>query len=274
MRTSLTSLVVLLATATAGGGITAELSPSDDAGDAWGYRHARLVIDNDSDDAFAAVSIHWRRGGPRLIYRAPIGPGRRHELRVALPAMNIRQTYDVSLLREDDWDAPPAVVVKTTINWPIEQVSADAFAVPSVRSELEYDAPQWSAQLRRNVMAASIIAAVVLAGIALLPGLMLRLITGVLVLSVSVTAMAWLVHSEGVVDELVLADEGLAVISSRRTVEWSSRNARLAPMYFRVDQMPAETMVVHPRLGVRMRIGAGQVRVLRLAPPVGGGNTE
>ena len=250
------------------------MSPSDDVGDAWPYRRAQLVIDNDSDDAFAAVSIRWRGGGPRLIYPAPIGPGARHELHVALPATVIRQTYDVSLLREDDWDARPAAVVVTTINWPPQQVNADAFVTPSDRDELEYDAPQWSAQLRRNVMAASVIVAVVLAGIALLPGPRLRLITAVLAGSVSVGAMAWLVHSQDVVDELVLADDGLAVISSRRTVEWFSQNARLTPMYFRLHQMPAETMVVHPRLGVRMRIGAGQVRVLRRPRPTGGSNTK
>lgn len=270
-------LLLLYAAPSAAGEITASLEPAQTRDPAvYPYRAAVLTIHNKTGRAFRAVRLRWRRGGgPAVVVAATLPPQTKQTVRVFLPAAAAEQTYAVELLSEDRHHSEAAARVEADISWPIAAVTDEAFVDPYPCDRYESAAQPWTALVRARALLVAVLAALAIAATLLAPRGAPRLVL-MLLLAAGATAAVWavglpqdLVTETHLPLEAATSADRLTVVSTRRTVLWTSADTHLAPIYYNPLQMAAETMVLHHRTGASVRIRPGRVRLFRSRPGAG-----
>jgi hypothetical protein len=252
-------------------GLSAELSPAQptatltpaDAIDARSpYRPAVLSVDNDSPAAVSEIRLRWQQGGPTFIHPVTIAPRATATVPVDLPAIAVRQRYEVRLLPSPA-DQP---VVAADIVWPEAWVNAEAFLSPSDFEQFEGLSSAWPARLRRQVFLVTLVAMSLVTGAFLIRHRPARRIALVAILAAATSAAIWLAMAARIVTERLSDDGRHIAIVSHRTVSWSVPRADLAPVYAVKSQIVEDSMLVAPNR-ISLTVRPGEIRLLRRQTP-------
>jgi hypothetical protein len=237
---------------------TATLTPADTVETGATYRPAVLSIHNDSAAAVSEIRLRWQQGGPTFVHPVTIAPYATATVPVALPAMAIRQRYDVDLLpAEAD---PPAI--SADIVWPEAWVNAETFISPSDFEQFNRFSSVWPLAMRRRVFLAALVATALIAGAIMVRHRPARRIALAAVLAGATWAAIWLVMTAPVVTQRLSNDGQHIAVISRRTVSWSAPRADLVPVYAAKSQIVEDTMLVAPD-HVTLTVRPGEIRLLR-----------
>ncbi len=271
------STVILFAT----GGATAEITASLEivAGQvvAGGpYRRAELTFTNSAATATETVLLKPAGVGLTVRYDLTVPPGATGRQIVFLPAISPAQEYALTAL-----DASGEVIARTSasITWPVELVTADAFIEDAFRSWTD-DPARWTAKSRWNYLLVLAMFVVAAAATLLIRRPMLR-IGAVVVFAAVVTALIVYVfippgHETVQVHRYFLTLHGgvsgfqrdsFAVLSARRTTEWSRKISRWSyPVYPDRAAAANDETLVKPTTGViHLTLHPGLVRIIRPA---------
>ena len=262
--------VVFFALSPADAFIKLRLSPIDGQGPAAKpYCAAKLTIENNSDRVFEQVSLRWRRGGPEFIHPATVSPHSTTTITVNLPAVDLHQTYRVTLSGQNDSENISAVA---QIEWKPRQLATDTFMNPQAYDRHQCDIHPWPGRTKLVIFVAAVIYSLSLAGCLFIRRRAWR-VTAVIVLAISAAVVLSLLlpckADQIIVQRRVRLDGSdtatagtLIILASRRTCQWTNPNHRLTPVYFSLDQLAHDTMTIHARDGVKLTLKPGQIRLL------------
>jgi hypothetical protein len=256
------------------------IEPAADQTDApYPYRLAVIKIDTDAtDQAFSEIRVRSTDGGPEIRAAGAIPPRTpRTTLTLPLPALSVQQVYNVHLLAEDlfaaNHGATPAKTVdlKATVNWLPDQVNVAGFIDRRLYDDREDDLPPWPAQLRQVLFLTTVGGALALAMTLLMRPGPLRLSAMLVVLAAAAAASWWSLKDTPLVQTRIVdcpAIHGqkpcqLYVITSRRTVPWTSKDATIVPVYYGPEQMLNDTTVVQPGVGITSEISPQHVHLFK-----------
>lgn len=227
------------------------------------YRQAELTVENDIGSVVQAVSLQRLGGGPTFVFPVTVAPGTTLDVEVFLPAVRTEQEYVVRLLAGEDADAPVLASARASIAWPIELLTTDEFLAPRAYRPYEDDPPAWAGELLRNVFLALAIFSLLLAGTLLLRRPTVRLLVAAVIVAAAAGGVRRITASAPLVR--VLRSGEHTAVACRRTATWRDGSASLAPIYYSESQMQRDNLVVHARLGLRVTIRPGEVRLFRRA---------
>lgn len=249
--------------------LTLRLSPADvQEQSAKPYCQAKLSIANNSSRVFERVSLRWLRGGPEFIHPITVSPHSTASIRVNLPAVDLHQTYMVTLSGQRDSENISAVA---RIEWKPRQLATDTFINPEAYDRHRCDIHPWPRRTKVNIFISAVIYSLSLAGCLFIRRRAWR-VTAIIVLAISATVVLPLLLPKA--DQIIVqrriridgsntATAGtLIVLASRRTCQWTNPNHRLAPIYFSPAQLANDTMTIHARNGVKLTLKPGQIRLL------------
>jgi hypothetical protein len=183
---------------------------------------------------------------------------------VPLPAMRIRQVYEITLITREGPEADAIERLEAAIDWPEELVNSGDFIKPSLYAKHRGAVPVWPNRSRALAWMTLAVSTLLLSGLALVRNHIMR-ITAALLLSIitAVVIGSYLRSLHSVIASHSGEDENLTVLKTRRTEQWQSRQM-LIPVYADQSQIVEETMVVYPDRVV-LTVRTGETRLLR--PP-------
>lgn len=269
--------VVFIAASGAVADITASLEVSmrqDVPGGA--YRRAELTVENSGDAAIETILLKPAGAGLTVRYKLTVPPGSVGKQSIFLPAIAPLQQYSLTAL---DDSGEVAGVAGTSITWPAELVSTDAFIDDAFEPWAD-DIARWSATRRRNCL---LVLAMFVTGAAATLFVRRTPLRAGAVLSATGAGTALLVFvfiptgPESIQIhryELLLHDgasgfesDSFAVLLSPRTTKWSRRISPPAhPVWPDHSAAASDEVLVDPEAGaVELTIRPGQVRIIRPA---------
>ncbi len=267
-------VVVFLAAGVACAEITASLEVVAGQVAADGpYRRAELTVTNSAATATETVLLKPSGVGLTVRYKLTVPPGATGRQIVFLPAISPAQEYALTAL-----DASGEVLGQTSasITWPAELVTADAFIEDAFKAWTDEPAC-WSAKTRWNYLLVLAMFVTAAAATLLIRRPILR-VGAVVVITAAVAALIVFVFipAGAVVREqryhLRLHDgagglklDSFAVLSARRTTEWSRKISPLPyPVWPDRAAAAAAAAVVDPIAGtIHLTLRQGMVRIIR-----------
>ena len=220
---------------------------SDQSLAAWPYRTAELHLHERGSlsSRVSAVGLRWQLGGPTFIHPITVVQNVPLTLRVSLPAIQVQQVYNIDLLAGPDAQADVLSSTQATIVWPDELVNPGAFIDPITYGSYVAPLPSWPRRTKLGVLLAAVLVCAAMSSVALVRRCRLQLILILIVVALAtVAAIFWGSRQTSVVARY-RPDERLLILSTRRTVQWSNPG-QLAPIYFNMQDVPDDTMVIHP----------------------------
>ena len=269
VRAALFLQTLLLALASARGEVEMRLLPVADANAPGGLAPARLVLADPNGDLPAVASVAVIRlegGGPILLFDVTVAPGTKQQaIDVVLPAVSPQQTYRVGLLAGEGGGG---VLAQATVSvaWPVELAARARREMIDFRVYEEYQEqlPRWPPALRRTVLVAAVLGAVLLAA-TLFVGRPARRLAAVLVLAAAMAAGA--VWAVGGIETVRRRDYGSLVVLGARRTTTVTLNGAFAPVYRSQTQMDGDDIVLRPGKRLRVTVLPEQVRIFRAAAP-------
>lgn len=270
--------------------VNVTIEPAQDQSAApYPYRLAVVKIYTDAtDQAFSEIRVRSSTGGPEIRVVGAIPPRTpRTTVTLPLPALSVQQVYDVHLMAEDSSPmgspqpspvaghsaamAGKTVNVQATVNWLPEQVNVAAFVDRRLYDDREDDLPPWPAQLRQVIFLAMVGGAIALAMTLLMHPGPLRLAAMFVVLAATGAVGWWSLNDTPLVQTRVIDCPDargqkscqLYVVTSRRTVKWSDKDAAIIPVYYDAQQMVNDTTIVQPGVGITSEISPQRVHLFK-----------
>ena len=237
------------------------------------YRPGELTVRNDSDQVIRGIAIRMREGGPTFLHGVAIPPQTSQTLTIPLPALQENQAHVVRLLKDDSLDAPVVGEFQASVNWDPNHVETAqaAFFYPGIYSASEANLPLWPRSLLRNVFLGAVVTCLALAGAIFIRRPRWRLTAVVGIVALSTAAALGMSAGEPVV--LVnTVEKGVRpkapmksylVVSCRRTTEWTTSQAALAPVYFNKLHLAEDDTVIHWGRTLTTGLRPREVRVFR-----------
>jgi hypothetical protein len=139
--------------------LRASLEPAKGDSSARPFAMAVLAVENGLGKPIAAAALKPVQGGPTVLTELLVPPGSRAQYRIALPAAEAHQEYQIRLLDAyDDGRAPtpPTVLAETqaSIDWPLETVTSSGLISPQAYAAVGSTAVGWPASLRQQALIA------------------------------------------------------------------------------------------------------------------------
>ena len=238
------------------------ISPAENSQTATPFRLATMTISNDAGHTLTEVRLRWQFGGPTFVYPVTVAPHGAVSLPIRLAALALRQQYQAELSFDGEpTDAP--MLATAAIAWPETVVNPGAFIRPA-----DYDrsqTPAWSTSLRRQLLLVAVAAGLLLAASMLLRRPAHRLGTAAFIVAAALVAVIAFVCSQPVVVEH-LTEDGVLILTPRRTTSWQTSRADLQPIYASRQQMMEDTTAVSPE-GVSVRLTPPQRQLFLRIPP-------
>jgi hypothetical protein len=237
------------------------------------YRPAELTVRNDSDQVIRGIAIRMREGGPTFLHGVAIPPQTSQTLTIPLPALQENQAHVVRLLKDDSLGAPVVGEFQASVNWDPNHVETaqGAFLYPGIYSASEESLPLWPRSLLRNVFLGAVVTCLALAGAIFIRRPRWRLAAVVGIVALATAGVLHVLAREPVV--LVNTVEkavrpkapvkSYLVVSCRRTTEWTTSDAALAPVYFNKLHLAEDDTVIHWGRTLTTGLRPREVRVFR-----------
>ncbi len=244
------------------------------------YRRAELTVTNSAAAPVETVLLKPVGIGLTVRYKLTVPPGSDGKQVVFLPAISPAQEYALTAL-----DASGEVVglASASITWPAELVTDDAFIDDAFRAWTD-DPARWPAKKRWNYLLVLAMFVTAAAATLLIRRTLLR-VGAVVILAATVTAMIVYVFIPAGPETVQvhryfltlhdsvsrIDDDSFAVISAKRTTQWSHAAYPLShPVYPDHEAAAQDDTVVEPPDGaIYLTLNPGQVRVIRPAWEMG-----
>ena len=219
-----------------------------------------LRLDDSSASAFDLASLQPVAGGPIVEVPVTLTPGQPAEVPVALPAVQARQTYRVTLLSAD-----PVVRSKSAtaeVAWPVGQLRTRRLIQPDRCLPFEADLPAWPNDTRRRILFFAALLAACLLAACLVRRTRRRLLLVALVLS-AVPMLAW-PWPQADRTLLVTESDGLTVYAVRRTQDVTIATG-LLPVYADLGQFRRDTLLIRDDASGQLRLAPDRPRLFQPA---------